>query len=408
MERQRPGFIQATVQEFLQRVAVLVHIEGGPPLRESELFSVTWKNTQKRRSICIHLQRVMVHTTYDKSQERRGVDRDNIRFLSQPLADLLLDYIVYVIPLRQVFLRHSSPTSLVPPHLWAKDGKVWPDNKLTRCLENASDRAEIPRLHISNWRQMTVAIVKTKFAADIPCFEIDPDDEEGEEVEDDIRILTRMGNHKVRTANRAYANQTGPNFGNVWDGLIRMGLRASTLWQDFWGVNVMVRDRKRPITGARTSRLVKRVAMGIHRPRIPWSPEALLEDMRKLYGKDDMSWKSAEQERALTLIMSWTEQVVAILPTGAGKSMLFMLPCTLSDAGITILVVPLVSLRGDLLRRLALLQIDHLVWLPGERREAALVLVTVEAASTKDFRAYAKTLIAQQRLDRIVVPQSKM
>jgi superfamily II DNA helicase RecQ len=393
---------EATVQELLKRFAVLAHIEGGPPLRESELFSVTWKNTQKRRSICIHLKRLMIHTTYDKSQEQRGTTRDNIRFLSDPLADLLLDYFVYVIPLRQIFLRHSAPTSLVSPYLWAKDGRVWPDNKLTSCLEDASDRAEIPRLHISNWRQMTVAIVKTKFAAHIDYFEINPDDEDAEEIESDIRILTKMRNHKVRTANRAYANQTGASFGNVWDGLIRMGLRASTLWQDFWGLSVMVQSHKRPRAEAETPGLTKRIAMGVYRPRKPWSTEALLGGLRKLYDDESLEWKSAEQAQALTLVMSWTEQVVVVLPTGAGKSPIFMLPCTLPDAGITILIVPLVSLRCDLLRRLQGLRIDHLEWLPGERREAGLILVSVEAASTKDFLAFAQTLIDQQKLDRIV------
>ena len=38
--------------------------------------------------------------------------------------------------------------------------------------------------------------------------------------------------------------------------------------------------------------------------------------------------------------MSWKEQVVAVLPTGAGKSLLLMLPCALPEAGITVLVVP--------------------------------------------------------------------
>lgn len=396
---------EATVQEFLKRLLVLFHIESGTPLREGELFSVTWRNTQRNRSIYIHLGRLMVHTTYDKLQQQRGTFRDNVRFLSHPVADLLLDYLVYVIPLRQVFARHSSPGAILSPYLWAKDDKVWPDNKLTRCLENASDRAEIPRLHIANWRQMTVAIVKTKFAAHIGCFEMDPDDEDAEEIEDDIRILTKMRNHKTRTVNRAYANQTGANFGNVWDGLIRMGLRASTLWQDFWGLSIMVRDRKRLLPEPDAPRINKRIAMGVYRPRKPWSAEALLGGLRKLYSNQYMEWKSAEQEQAVTLIMSWTEQVVAVLPTGAGKSLLFMLPCTLPDAGITILVVPLVSLRGDLLRRLEELGIEHLIWQPGERREAGLVLVSVEAASTKDFLTYAQILVHQQNLDRIVVDE---
>ena len=64
--------------------------------------------------------------------------------------------------------------------------------------------------------------------------------------------------------------------------------------------------------------------------------------------------------------MSWTEQVVAILPTGARKSLLFILPCTLPDASITILIVLLVSLYRDMLRCVREIRIDYLEWHPGE------------------------------------------
>jgi superfamily II DNA helicase RecQ len=82
-----------------------------------------------------------------------------------------------------------------------------------------------------------------------------------------------------------------------------------------------------------------------------------------------------------------------------------MLLCTLPGAQVTILIVPLVSLRGDLLRRMQALRIDHLEWTPGERREMALVIVSTEAASTKDFVKYARGLIARQKLDRVVVDE---
>ena len=101
--------------------------------------------------------------------------------------------------------------------------------------------------------------------------------------------------------------------------------------------------------------------------------------------------------------MSGKEQVVTVLPTGARKSLLFMLPCMLPDVQVTILIVLLVLLRGDLLRRMQALRIDHLEWAPGERCEVALVIVSTEAASTKDFMKYARGLIARQKLDRIVV-----
>ena len=49
---------------------------------------------------------------------------------------------------------------------------------------------------------------------------VDPDDENTEEIEEDIQALTKLRKHKIRTANRVYANQTGASFGNVCDGLI--------------------------------------------------------------------------------------------------------------------------------------------------------------------------------------------
>ncbi|KAK0303020.1 hypothetical protein LTR82_017684 [Friedmanniomyces endolithicus] len=350
---------------------------SGQPLRESEFFAMSWRNTQRRRSITLCHERVVIHVRYHKGQQQTGRYKDNIRFLAQPIGDLLLDYIVYVMPLRQIFLRQQPPKALLSPFLWEKNGKVWADGQLSRYLGEASAWACVPRLHVSNWRQMTVAIVKTKFVSQISVFEANDQDEDAEEVDDNIRIMTGQRNHKTQTVNRAYANQIGAAYGNVWDGLIRMGLR-------FLGVEVTLKGQKKG-RAQEESWLAKRVAMGVYRPRKPWSAEALLAGAKKLYGNDELGWKSAEQEQALTTIMSWTEQVVAILPTGAGKSLLFMLPCTLPDAGVTVLVVPLVSLRGDLLRRLRELRIDHIEWSSGERRESGLVLVTAEAASTKDL-----------------------
>lgn len=82
--------------------------------------------------------------------------------------------------------------------------------------------------------------------------------------------------------------------------------------------------------------------------------------MKKLYGNKEAGWKSIEQEQALTTIMSRTEQVVTILPIGAGKSLLFILLYTLPDTATTILIVLLVSLYGDMLRRVREMSIDHL------------------------------------------------
>jgi hypothetical protein len=143
---------------------------------------MTYRNTQWRRSITIRFDRVMVYVQYHKGQQQTGNYKENVRFLANPIAKLLLDYIIYVLPLRQIFLRQVSPKALLSPYLWEKDGKVWPEGYLSRYLEEASVRVCMPQLHIANWRQITVAIVKTKFASQIECFDLDEGDEDVEEI----------------------------------------------------------------------------------------------------------------------------------------------------------------------------------------------------------------------------------
>ena len=58
-----------------------------------------------------------------------------------------------------------------------------------------------------------------------------------------------------------------------------------------------------------------------------------------------------------------------------------------------------------MLRRIREIKIDYLEWQLGESREVALILISAEAVSSKDFMKYACRLIAEQKLDRIVVDE---
>ncbi|KFY11379.1 hypothetical protein V492_04495 [Pseudogymnoascus sp. VKM F-4246] len=351
---------EGAAEEFLKRLLVLMHVASGQPLRESELFSVTWYNTQRRRNAYVKHGLVMLHTTYHKGQQQTGKFKDNIRFLPAAISSLLLDYLTWVIPLRQIFLRQSAPHAVISPYLWWKNGKVWADNRLTQCMKQACARASTPKIGIAIWRQMTVTIVKTKFAADIACFDVDQQaGEEAEEIDADIRGMTSQRNHSTWTVNRAYANQQNSSFGNVWDGLIRRNLRASTLWKDFWGLDALLGSpgkRRQDGPNPDSPQLLKRIAQGVYRPRKKWSAAALLKGARQLYNDEALQWRSAMQERTMVTVMSGTEQVVVVLGTREGKSMLFMLPA--------------------------------------------------EAAGTKAFRAYAYRLATTGGLGRIVLDEA--
>ena len=67
----------------------------------------------------------MIYTQYYKGQQQSGAYKDNIRFLLKAIGDLLLTYVAYVLPLRQLFFRQQKPGALISPYLWAKlDGTV--------------------------------------------------------------------------------------------------------------------------------------------------------------------------------------------------------------------------------------------------------------------------------------------
>lgn len=59
----------------------------------------------------------MIHVKYHKGQQQTGRFKENIRFLAHPIGKLLLDYVVYVLLLQQIFLQQQSAKALLLPFL---------------------------------------------------------------------------------------------------------------------------------------------------------------------------------------------------------------------------------------------------------------------------------------------------
>jgi superfamily II DNA helicase RecQ len=95
------------------------------------------------------------------------------------------------------------------------------------------------------------------------------------------------------------------------------------------------------------------------------------------------------QKEAIDAIVAGKSHVVAVMPTGAGKSMLFMLPAWAEQGGTTVVVLPLIALRGDIMRRCRKLGISCAEW--DSRRPpdaAAVVLVIPKLAVGEEFATF--------------------
>lgn len=74
-------------------------------------------------------------------------------------------------------------------------------------------------------------------------------------------------------------------------------------------------------------------------------------ELVRFYGNVDARFRGI-QEAALRAIIYGDEAfVLAIIPTGGGKSLLFILPAVASRDGVTIVIVPIVALQQDMCER---------------------------------------------------------
>ena len=80
-----------------------------------------------------------------------------------------------------------------------------------------------------------------------------------------------------------------------------------------------------------------------------------------------------------------------------------MVGILVTDTRTMILVLPMVILRGDILRHCYLIGIRPLIWSVDCKQLASLVIISVEAIYTETFLDYARGLVSRQKLDRIVI-----
>jgi superfamily II DNA helicase RecQ len=444
-------------QTFLKDLAAVVHLSSGPPVRAPEILSPMWRNTERLRHIQLRNGKVMIHLLEHKMMATTGRTRDNIRFLCDELGELLVNYLVYVVPLLESMAWQGGSEDCANAFLWVDEkGDRWHPEQFSSILEAACRRAGVPELNTKVWRQMSSAIINSKFddALDRSCL-LELAESSGAAAESAVdgglggdeglaASLVSMSNHSLRTHRMAYANDSP--FANVWDAKLTRSYRASMAWARFFGLGetdeqqqrrrtplLSVEGRSGDLTGALvlssqggtrkrsiSAMSGSETSLGLARkisnlrpsqPKRHWSGLALLAAFRRLYGNNKLKWRCPEQERALRLVANKAPEVLLILATGAGKSLAFLLTASLPGARTTVVVVSLVALRLDLTRRSRRLGIDPILFeqdkdiAAGMDSAPALVFVSLELATRPAFKQYARKLYDTGNLDRIVIDE---
>ncbi|ELR06866.1 hypothetical protein GMDG_08157 [Pseudogymnoascus destructans 20631-21] len=274
-------------------------------------------------------------------------------------------HIGLVIPLRQIFLRQRNPKGVISPYLWAElEGKVWPDRTVFKCLTRACARAKIARLHTLKWRHFSAAICKEKFSGkDLATFS--NEDITAEDMEDkyDLVTLELQSNHSYATFNMTYAGSTMLTI----DTLLHRNHRASMLWHNLIQFEaVLQKKRGRSDSDVLSFRMHDDIKRGQQRRKRVYSEADLVAVTRRVYGAPELRLRVPGQRAAVLAVLGpqKAEQVIIVLATGSGKTLIVILAVSIADTGTTILILPLIALRNDMLRRFSDVGIQPLVWTP--------------------------------------------
>jgi superfamily II DNA helicase RecQ len=406
VDRQAVERYMDRVIEFREKLAVLMHISGGQPARGPEILSVRHSNTVQggHRNVFIEDGMVVFVTRYHKGYNLSGDVKIIHRYLPREVGELVVWYMWLVLPFQQRLEALVWEKEAVSSHMWPADpnGRKWTTDRLREALKRESRIAMGQEWTFAGYREMAIGISR-RYLRGSTAFQADEgEDKAGNEDTTEASIADEQAGHTSHVAGLVYARGIMEQAGAVADK--RQQFRASsTDWHRFLGFQASQEDNTK-------SRKRKRA------PFESEADEARIDRWQRLRKMDSskqlkrMMGIEAEfrgvQREAIDAITAGESPVVAVMPTGGGKSLLFMLPAFAEQGGTTVVVVPLIALRGDMKRRCQKLGISCV---ERESRHppdaAAVVLVTPESAVGETFATFLNRLQATRQLDRIVIDE---
>ncbi|KAH8750128.1 hypothetical protein F5882DRAFT_488067 [Hyaloscypha sp. PMI_1271] len=264
------------------------------------------------------------------------------------------------------------------------------------------------RITLQDWRHIAIAISK-KLARGQGLAKADFDDDNDDDAEryeipDDLAAC-----HTGRTA---------ANYGvtiNVLKRLTADSLeifgQVSHRWHRFLHLTGEPSlppslKRKGAVDVRELTPLKRPTILSLDKPNLePGKGQLILKALRAVLRDGHALFRTPQQEEAVRLAAAKESPLVAILPTGGGKSLVFMVPAMLSGSGVTIVVAPYAELKRQLVTRCIDAGLDCKHWPEARDSWPRVVLVSAEAASGDDFLQWAADLRVRGELDRVVLDE---
>ncbi|KAM6513757.1 hypothetical protein FALCPG4_014975 [Fusarium falciforme] len=455
MELNAKAAYRLRVEKALELLLFLAQLSGGFPPRAYELLTIRHRNTANGgiRNILVDQGLIMIVTGVHKGFSTSGRLKIIHRFLPREVGTPLVYFLWLVLLFWEDVQANVWDRSSFDAGLWATEGtpessgpqdseqtdgaaevsqeqasqagesgqgawklgpgEHWTSPRLARIIRRLSVASCGQKLNISSWRHISTAIGRRYFRNASTAHtrllrEADSDDSDSDSDDDGDSPYDLQAGHGSKIAGLIYGRL-------VTEGAFETNERRvnfryiSEEWHRLLGFPSAMGGFGEVLKPGR-----KRKNASIHHEALQelqlkrWKLRRRINidrELTRLYG-EQATFRGVQRE-ALEAIMMNKSPIVVVMGTGGGKSLGFMLPAASCPGGVTVVVVPLVSLQGDLMERCRKMKIPCAEWRSDQSPGAAsLVFVTPESAMTKRFHDYVEGLRVMAQLDGFVFDEA--
>ncbi|PKX94815.1 uncharacterized protein P174DRAFT_368242 [Aspergillus novofumigatus IBT 16806] len=416
------AFLDAS-SAWLKQLLALCHMTSGAPARGTEINQVIWQNTpiNPRNLFLDPVSKLfLIRLAYSKTFSHTGQEKEAVRALPQSLSYLVLAYIAYIRPFEEALLIKLSQKLPEAHFLLFYDHrtcKPLSSKVLSRTLKNMTSETLSQPISLSPWRHLMQGFIRHGLGLHDPLAELGND-----ELDDEALGADQM-HHSRDTALRIYGRvmasfqgvradiQTAlVNFNDSADSPQPQPTRGMVFPLDqpiiqfyypsqpkaspparqvsigqfnefigLYGLPQASDQTLRQLHQGETANQLDvtldldqgQLARQLDQSRSNLAPqqqldEGLLDHMLKEFMQDDqVTFRSPEQRQAFHLMMKQVPYLFLVLPTAAGKTTLFLFGASLATSQVTMVIVPLISLKLDLSRKATALGLQPTTWDPS-------------------------------------------
>ena len=413
----------AVRQRFLDNFLLLIHLTSGSPLRGTEISTIKFRNSleSKLRNIFWDSSKkvISINTAYSKSTSITRLSKDNIRFLTPKISKLLLVYLVVVQPFYEYILIKQNKDVYLSPLLFSTDlGKEYNAVHFSAYLEEESKLYFNKGLTLLPFRHLIKWIIKNRINERLNS----DTDTNSEDLIEDIQA-----NHSTFTASTIYSrstilfsNITQDNYSKSYNLCLKYWLFFQLLEDNFIEAPNPIKAKKhrREFSKDLDNTLIKRnKASTSYNPIINRAIQtAVLEKdnidlnyrLQRFYNNSNITFRSLNQKLALEQIYNKITTISFIAATGAGKSLIYLLPSYINSYEVNIVFIPLVALKTDLLYRCRNYNIQADDFNTNPNTKANLVFISIESIITSQFENYINNLNANKINYRFIFDEAHL